>query len=392
MNKIHCSELDNLFDWDRRYSINPKEIKWALTTNSWFDPCKNDWNKVYDGDWDKKLEIEKDFVYFSVYNMFKNNLPFKETELYKKSVQQIAEGLCRWGCKNPEEFQRREEHLKNVFVGIETFGFKTQDELEKEGHITYKLNNKNIDDPGVIIDRDGKYLYHNANHRLPMFQILNIPEIKIKVNVRHKLWVDFLQYVRNINKQIWGDENKTYQPINHFDFTDFKTEWSNYRVEIIKQNLFPKSKTLLDIGALWGSFCSALEERGLQCTAIENNESFVYIMEKIKLAQDKTFTILKQNIFDLQNLNYDVVLALNIFHHFLKFKDTFDKLTNFLNKLNAKEMYFQVHNPEESQMKDAYINFKNQEFVDYILSNSRFNQYKEIGKELNRKIYKLWKE
>lgn len=390
MDKIHYPSYDSLFNWDKLYSINPKEIKWALITNSWFDICKNEWYKVYNGDWDKKLEIEKDFVYSSVYNMFHNNVSFQNTSLYQTSVEQIQNGQCRWGYSNPEDFKFREGKLRDTFASIRAFGFQTQDELEATGHMTIKLNNKNVDDPGVIIDRDGRLLYHNANHRLPMFQILNIPEIKIKINVRHKEWVDFLLFVKKISNQMWG-ENKIYQPVNHIDFSDYQTEWGDYRYKIIKKDLYKTPYSILDIGALWGYFSSKFEQDGHSCTAVECNPDFVYIMDKLRIANDQTFTIFPKSIFELKENEFSVVLALNIFHHFLKKEETFNQLTAFLKNLDIKKMYFQAHQTNESQMVGAYKNFEPNEFVEYILNNSCLNNYQEIGEENGRKIYRLWR-
>ena len=190
---------------------------------------------------------------------------------------------------------------------------------------------------------------------------------------------------------MWG-ENKIYQPVNHIDFSNYKCEWGDYRFKKIKEYLNPNDKTLLDIGALWGFMASSFEKEGLQCTAVENNKSFVYIMDKLRIANDQTFEIFDKNIFELPTSKYDIVLALNIFHHFLKTEKTFNQLTEFLNKLNMNTMYFQVHRPSEPQMIGAYRNFNHNEFLDYIIENSCLTHYKEIGKELGRKIYKLWKE
>jgi len=389
MNKNHCEELDNLFNWNKLYPVSIKDIKWALTTA--FDIRKGEWNKVWSGDWDKKLPIAEDFVQTSVTKMINENLPFEETELYKYSIKKILAGEYRWGCKTVEEFKTRGEHILKIFNNIKKYGFKTQKELDSIKEYSFKVNNICIDEPGVAIDKDGRYLYHNGNHRLAILRVLDIKTVKIKVNARHKDWVEFLQYVKNISKDIWG-EARIYQPVNHIDFNDYECEWSNYRFNIIKENLDKNNKTLLDIGALWGYFASSFEKEGLECTAVENNNSFVYIMDKLKIANDQNFKIFNGNIFSLDNFNHDIVLALNIFHHFLKSEQSFNNLTKFLNNLNMKTMYFQVHRPEEKQMIGAYRNFQSEEFLKYIINNSCLTHYKEIGEELGRKIYKLWKE
>jgi 2-polyprenyl-3-methyl-5-hydroxy-6-metoxy-1,4-benzoquinol methylase len=391
MNKIHCPELDSLFNWDKLYSISPKDIKWGLSTGSWFSLSREEWYKVWDGDWDEKLAIEEDFVYSSITNLLNKKMPFEKTDLYLFSIEQILNGNPRWGCFTEEEFKQREQHILDIYKNIKKYGFKTQEELKELDIFALSINDKLPDDPGVLIDRDGRLLYHNGNHRLPMFKNLNIPEIKIRVNGRHKEWAEFLQFVDKVSTKIWG-KDKIYQPVNHVDFSHYKSEWSDYRFKLINKERNKNHKTLLDIGALWGYFSSQFEKEGLSCTAVENYPDFIYIIKKLRTAYDQTFTIFDKHLFELKEFKHDIVLALNIFHHFLKTKDTTEKLIFFLQKLKMKEMYFQAHNPSEPQMKTAFVNFDGDTFVKFILKNCCLNHYKKIGEELGRPIYKLWKE
>jgi hypothetical protein len=87
-----------------------------------------------------------------------------------------------------------------------------------------------------------------------------------------------------------------------------------------------------------------------------------------------------------------IVLALNIFHHFLKHKDDYDALISFLKDIDIETMFFEPHKSEESQMIGAYLNYDPDEFVDFIKENSKLNCSKFIGKTKDgRKVYKLWK-
>ena len=51
-----------------------------------------------------------------------------------------------------------------------------------------------------------------------------------------------------------------------------------------------------------------------------------------------------------------LIVAFNIFHHFLKTEDLYNKLRNFLNSIKFKELFIQVHSINESQMKSAFLN------------------------------------
>ena len=110
--------------------------------------------------------------------------------------------------------------------------------------------------------------------------------------------------------------------------------------------------------------------------------------------EGKKFKILNKSIFDLsEKLDYDIVLAFNIFHHFLREKDLYQKLIDFLKKLEVKVMYFQPHDPREDIMRNAYVNFDNEQFVRFIIKNSRLNNFKQISSRTdgrNRPMYKIF--
>ena len=150
----------------------------------------------------------------------------------------------------------------------------------------------------------------------------------------------------------------------------------------------------MDIGAQWGYFCHRFEEIGFDCYAVEISPIDVYFLEKLRRADNKKFTIIPKSIFDykdLENIEFDVVLALNIFHHFLIYEESYLKLVNLLHKLRVKEMFFEPHTEEFFQNKNPYKNFSEKEFVQFILKNSKLNKSHYIGTAQDgRKIYKLF--
>jgi len=118
-------------------------------------------------------------------------------------------------------------------------------------------------------------------------------------------------------------------------------------------------------------------------------------MKKLRDIERKKFKIINKSIFDLdEKRDFDIVLALNIFHHFLREKGLYLKLIEFLRKLDMKVMYFQPHDPSEKVMQNAYLNYDNKQFVEFIINNSCLNEYALINKTsdgANRPIYKLYK-
>ena len=119
-------------------------------------------------------------------------------------------------------------------------------------------------------------------------------------------------------------------------------------------------------------------------------------MKKLRDINGDSFKVVESSVFDFRSgekLAFDVVLALFIFHHFLKREETFESLKKFLQRLECKEMYFGTHSGlEDSGLEGAYINYDPDEFAQFVLDNTSLNQ-KTLIKELDggRRLYKLYK-
>jgi len=155
--------------------------------------------------------------------------------------------------------------------------------------------------------------------------------------------------------------------------------------------LTAKGGSLLDIGAHWGYFCHKFEEIGFNCTAVEDSSKNLYFLRKLKRAGYANFKIINKSIFNYENaLNFDVVIALNSFHHFLKEEESYYKLIKLLRRLKAGEMYFQSNKQEGIKIKDRYKNYSPEEFVNFMIENSNFSKSDCIGEVRGHKIYKLY--
>jgi cyclopropane fatty-acyl-phospholipid synthase-like methyltransferase len=250
------------------------------------------------------------------------------------------------------------------------------------------------DEVAVNIGRHGDLLFNNGAHRLCIAKLLNLPQIPIKITVRHRQWIEFKKQILLYAKD--QPTGKIYHPITHIDLQDIPTfhETETGRFEIIKKNLTITKGRLLDIGAHWGYFSNQFEGLGFNCDAVENDNTNIYFLEKLRRADNKSFTIIPKSIFDykeIYHIDFDIVLALNIFHHFLKTEDSYRKFIELLHKLRMKEMYFEPHNPEEYKQTKVYKNFTEEEFVQCILQNTTLKKAQQIGTAQDgRKIFKLF--
>ena len=77
--------------------------------------------------------------------------------------------------------------------------------------------------------------------------------------------------------------------------------------------------------------------------------------------------------------HYDVVLALSVFHHWLKEKQLFEDLKDLLSKIRAKQMFFQPHGYDEKQMQGSYAEMSPSEFAEFVRREMEFSNSEKIG-------------
>jgi hypothetical protein len=229
----------------------------------------------------------------------------------------------------------------------------------------------------VAIGREGDFLLANGLRALLTAKKFQVQLIPVTIIARHTRW-------QELRKELYALalEKRLYQPATHPDL-DFLAEHScEDRFKMIRDNLSARKGKLLDIGTAFGYFCHRFEELGFECYAVENDLKTCYYLRKLKRAMGAKFTIVPQNILEWEGskaLQFDAVLALNIFHHFLKKKIHYVKLIDLLKRLQMKELFLEPPLSNEPQMENAYKNYTEEEFVEFILQNSRLKRAKLVG-------------
>lgn len=382
------TDATRLLDWDKLLYINPQKVSFGAC-NIYFEI--NAKKTVDDGDWDLNLyKLEVTPVYKSIHAMIKKNTPWEKTVLYEWMMDKVNRNIVseQRGCSTKEMVIMRGAQILQLCKNIERGGeVKSQRQL-KEDSSTNKIDLNN--EIAVAIDRNGKFIFaNNGIHRLCIAKVLGYKQVPVLVYKRHKIWEDFRSDVYAECNKFWN--KKAYQKLCHPDFDEMPTEWDDTRYNIIKPLVNPNSKTVLDIGSMFGYFCHKFENDGFDCTAVEATKDYLKILDKIKNSSGMNFSIFSDDIFKLKNTDYDIILALNIFHHFIKTEAMHQKLIEFLNRMNYREMYVQFHTPNEPQMQNAYRNYNNMEFVEFILKNSRNKTKYQFVKEIRkRNLYKIY--
>jgi hypothetical protein len=370
--------------------INPKMVN-KISTNTFFKIDKP--THVDGGDWDINGTLDiKDFViYKSINSLINEKTKWEETELYQWIVDGLNKGEIKWACDSLAACNHRGQYIINLYSDIKRIGkILLRDDILKREDLksrnTYLLN----DDIQVVVGRNGEILFaKNGSHRFCIAKMLDFNSIPVRVYRRHVEWEEYRKYIKSVCDKLW--KNKTYQEIPHPDFSDITPMHPSSRYELIKSNTDLKNVKLLDIGSLFGYICYKAEQDGYQCTAVEIDELYLSIMRKLHDACHMQYRIFGGTIFDIDDKEHDIIIAFNIFHHFLKTKKDHERLINLLNELTYKEMFIQFHRTDEPQMIGAYKNYTEEEFAEFIVNNSKNKTaYKCIGEENGRKIYKIY--
>lgn len=342
--------------------------------------------KVVDGNWDITNFRFTDLpIYKAFWQRIKEGVEWEDMDLYKFFLKNIKSGKFLYSIRDGQDLKNRFDYLDTLYENIKNNGYRLNRSI---------LQSFDYDEIDVNIGRNGEYLFQNGAHRLSIAKILGIEKIPVMVFVRHKKWVEFRKFVIQYAKQ--QPKGKLYQPLCHPDLEDIPYEESHDWVglmEVIKRHLGKKRGIMLDIGANLGFFCHKFEDLGYKCYAVESDPVAFRILEKVKIAENKKFEAINKSIFDVEfvkKIKFDVVLALNVFHHFLKRKTDFCKLKDLLKNLKMDVMFFEPHLYKEEQMKDAYVNFTEAEFVNFMLQHTSLKKAELIYTEKNgRKVFKL---
>ncbi|HXV99379.1 MAG TPA: class I SAM-dependent methyltransferase, partial [Anaerolineae bacterium] len=299
------------------------------------------------------------------------------TPFFQQTVAQLKAGQEAWGCRTEAELQAR----------LQTF-----EELYREVKTTGRMPHQPHDPLSVNIGRHGDLLLNKGEHWLAIAKLLGLSRIPILIAGRHEQWVQFKHELMAYTLQQPNDA--LYAPLLHPDLAWIPAHRGHERFELIQQALLSAGGTMLDIGCNLGYFCHRFENLGFSCTGVEFDPTNFYFLEKLKRAANKQFQVVNGSIFDYVEQEpgryYDVVLALAIFHHFIKAESTLAQLKNLLANLKIGELYFQPPQRWDPQMRGAYWNPSEEEFVAFILEYSNLKQATYLGRQAGgRSFYRL---
>ncbi|WGI17636.1 hypothetical protein [Methanonatronarchaeum sp. AMET-Sl] len=186
--------------------VNPIDIKYKIHPRFSSRYLKR-FSYIFSGNWDinrcgaeqKSAKNNRCLVpfknstrYESYKRHFKNGVPWEETEFYenkKEKIKNHSKSHPRYG--SIKKFKKNYlKEIDRLYHSIKKGGFKTQDELKKEGETPSIHNHKLSFKEEILINigRDGKLIFDDGRNRVCIAKILGIKEIPVRVFVRHKKW------------------------------------------------------------------------------------------------------------------------------------------------------------------------------------------------------------
>lgn len=372
-------------------SFQPQQIQWI-------DPVRI--NLIYAGDHPREMMLRAGQILPGDWDLRVSDAPLTETVAYRgiaaryagtpweeTSYVQFAHRRARraveLGRIAEDEVEaaalERLAQTDELLESVARNGYQTQEELGVE-----QLPNE----IRVAIRRDGRYLFVDGRHRLAVARVLGLERVPVYVVARHPGWEAFRNYIISFihHEKRAG---RVYQQIDHPDLCDLPAAHTNDRLPMLLKALEgyePNGKQLLDIGAHWGHMTQQMEKLGFDCTGIEAQDESAEIATRLQVASESRYTIVHGNVFELPDVErFDAVLALNIFHHFLKTKDKYEQLLDLLERLDPEIMLFEAHKPNSRAMADSYINYAPDDFAAFVATKVGLTHIDCLGRAADRR-------
>lgn len=372
--------------------VNPREIS-ETALNYKNEPVLRTIGFIRGGDWDRNRTPVDDMALYKALKLhFTNGTPLNQVPFFYNPTinsQELHDAQEKsWEYISAYEYEERSSRIDRLYNSILVDGYKSQPELGGEIGDEIKIK----------ISREGHLLFLDGIHRLSIAKILGVDQVPIIVHTRHSEWHAFKKELFSYaSRQQQGTphQGKLYQKLIHPDLQDIPYSHECFdRFHAITSHINKKDVTVLDVGAYLGFFCFQLEKAGYDCTAIEADPLLFFFMSKLKQAGRFRTTIIQGDVLNhfFGNVHFDIVLALNVFHHFLGTKCSYLNLLKLLQNLRPSEMFFEPHNPHELLGKTNYINPSNDEFVDIVMQNTGLTNCAAILDCIEgRKLFHLWR-
>lgn len=360
------------------YHIDPRRIEYATCLDNgspdwedWVLPQKGSVLPLRGGDWDVlRHRVAEMRICQAVQARVRNGTAWSSTDYYTTAVHQIESGHMLWGCRSRADFDAHCARVDGLIESISRDGYRSAAERPGDTRIDTATGQAEV---LVNLSRDGLPLFQDGRHRLAIALALGLTSIPVQVFVRHAEWQAFREYLLRMAGREDGGASSAgflYQRAEHFDLAGIPAAHGcEDRWQAIAGHLSSAaSGHALDIGCNLGYICHRLEERSYAAVGVEYLPEVAYAARRIAKAAGRRFSVIEGDVLDEATLrpagtDFDVVVALSIFHHFIKTETGYRRLRELLGRLRIKTLFFEPHRPDESQMQGVYANPEPEEFA-----------------------------
>jgi hypothetical protein len=279
--------------------------------------------------------------------------PWTSTRLYAEARAAVSRGERLFKFARPGDLDARFEKLDGLIANIRRDGYRSQRELRA---------GRPWDEVVIALDRRGRPLLVDGVHRYAIARALGLSSVPAVVSLRHRQWVLFCAEVLGYARDKGG---AAYQPYDHFDLHGVPYSHDDSRWIAMAPHLPEPRGAALDIGANAGDFSRRLERHGFQVIAVERSEREAYFLSRLRDASSLSFEVFRASYSELpaDRREFQVGLALSVFHHALKTREGHQELLEFLKSTRFEHLFFEPHDTSEVQMHGAHLNPEQDEFA-----------------------------
>ena len=149
---------------------------------------------VCDGSWDRDVEPVDNRMHRAFRAHFERGIPWSETAFVRSVYRAVQNGQTAWRCSTTAEVHRRCNTMDLLYESIKQKGYQPKSELCSPFRNSWRCW---YDEVTVNIGRNGKLIRNNSGkHRLTIAKVQGVPQIPVRILVRHTNWQRIRDEVR----------------------------------------------------------------------------------------------------------------------------------------------------------------------------------------------------
>ena len=189
--------------------------------------------------------------------------------------------------------------------------------------------------------KNGRINIIEGVHRLIINHSLNKNLTQMIIMNRDDTWSEFVEFINNENRELYGDPNLLYMHIDHPDFRSMGVIRDDRSEPIIRKLRENSLIYGIDIGCQLGYNTLTLARQGFKMTALEHEQKY---FDTVNLLSNYYNINVNLHLIDLYNFDYSsipsdsFVILTSVLYHLIRNNEP--RASDFLNNLKLKFNYF----------------------------------------------------